>query len=106
MDTRTTRSDMHLADRLFARLLRSPETLPISYCIDGKTYHGMPAGTKTTTRFVDSRMVEMVYTACVSGVQIRTETLLYRDFPAAEWTIYLTYDGEGDSPLVSALNAA
>ena len=105
MTNATTRADMQKAELLF-QLLKKPETLPISYKVDGVSCSGMPADAAEETKFLDSNIVQTVYTAEINGLRIKAEILKYRDFPAAEWTLFFTYDGEGDSPLLSALKSA
>ena len=36
-----------------------------------------------------------------SGLQVRCSGIVYRDFPAIEWTVYLKNTGTADSPLLS-----
>ena len=88
--TQTTREDMLLLDRLFGDL--KPEILPVSFCLDGKRFDGVPHSFSPgiRKRIVDSNMVETVISGEGPGqIRVRAEVTEYRDFPVFEWQFFI-----------------
>ena len=106
MSNQTTKEDMRKGNQFFFNLLRKPEKLPVSFIVGGKEYRGMPEDAHVEESFLDSNIVRTVYTADIEGLTFRTEILNYRDFSAAEWTVYVTYSGQAESELLEDLMPA
>ncbi len=74
----------------------SPEKIPVTYTIGGKTYRGFPAdlSPKVTRRRIDSAISEAIYTATTpEGLSLRAECIEYRDYAVTDWVMYITNDG-------------
>ena len=90
-----TPGDMALCRRFAQDFLTHPTAFPISYTYDGNLYTGMPENTTVTRRFVDANIVETIMVGIVPpGLTLRVECQSYRDYPAVEWTLYITADAD------------
>ena len=100
---KATRSDIALSAYLPA-CATSPEQIPVTYTIGGKTYRGFPAAfsPKVTRRRIDSAISEAIYTAQTpEGLTLRAECIEYRDYAVTDWVMYITNDGADHSPIIS-----
>ncbi len=78
--------------------------VPLTYCINGVTCHGIPDAFSPTVRRLstDSNIVTYLYEGRhPSGLCIRAEAQLYRDFPVVDWVASFFNSGDTPSPLVS-----
>lgn len=48
---------------------------------------------------------EVVYRDATSGIEVRAEAELFRDFPAVEWVVHFTNNGRTNSPLLEKILA-
>ncbi len=81
-----------------------PGAIPMSYTIDGETFHGIPKWFRPTfTRCpIDANLVQFrIEGRHPSGVRINVEYNVYKDFPVTEWLAFFTNDGGKGEPLVS-----
>ena len=81
---------------------------PVSFSVGGDAYTGF--GTDFTkqsqsTEAVDGGTRTITELAHTSGLVFRVESVLYPDYNAYDWTIYVTNGGAADSPVVSKFNA-
>ena len=100
---KATRSDIALSAYLPACTV-SPQQIPVTYTVGGKTYRGFPAdlSPKVTRRRIDSAISEAVFTATTpEGLTLRAECIEYRDYAVTDWVMYITNDGEDNSPIIS-----
>ena len=100
---KATRSDIALSAYLPA-CTTSPEQIPVTYTIGGKTYRGFPAefSPKVTRRRIDSAISEAIYTAKTpEGLTLRAECIEYRDYAVTDWVMYITNDSAENSPIIS-----
>ena len=103
----TCAADMELAGSLFGGWLSAPASLPVSYSYGGKQYRGLPEGSAVSRRLIDAAMLETVFAGRLDeNVRVKAECLSYKDFPAAEWTLYFENTGSSDSANLCGLNAA
>lgn len=60
---------------------------------------------QTTERNLDRgrRQIDTVWTDPISSLQVRRIAVTYTDFPAVEWTVYLTNTGTSDTPLIESV---
>ena len=100
---KATRNDIALSVYLPA-CTTSPDKIPVTYTIGGKTYRGFPAefSPKVTRRRIDSAISEAIYTATTpEGLTLRAECIEYRDYAVIDWVMYITNDGADNSPILS-----
>lgn len=90
----TTSADMALARSWTTDRFGAAERLPISLNLAGRKISGIPVSWKPAVkrRRIDANLIEIVYTGSdpESGLTVRVEALEYQDFPAIEWTAWLT----------------
>jgi hypothetical protein len=91
------------------RLLEAGKPLPFSFTYGGRAYGGScPAGWKTerTARKLDSSRRQRVYVwqDPATGLDVRLEATLYRDFDAAEWVVYFFNGGDAETPVLENIN--
>lgn len=62
---------------------------------------------KSTTKRLSSAKTRVVhvYRDPETGLQVRLEGVVYRDYPTVEWTVYLKNTGDKDTPIVANVNA-
>ncbi len=103
----TTPADLALSQAHAARLLTRPADLPLSFTLDGRPIHGLPAAWQPVThrRRVDATITETVFTAAdpASGLRLRVEVTAYHDYPVLEWVAWLTNAGDAPTPLIADL---
>ncbi len=103
--SKITACDMELVRAAALSYISTPSQLPVTYKLDGKAYRGIPAEfePKTEKRLISSDIAERIYTGIVPGteLELRVETLEYRDYPVFEWTAYFTNKGSARTPVIS-----
>ena len=93
--------------RMIAPLLHpytDPAAIPMVYTIGETAYRGFPAEMhpRVLRRRVDSCIYETVITAVTpEGLTLRAECTEYRDYPVVEWVMYVSNEGEANSPILS-----
>lgn len=97
----TNKEDMQLSETLLEPLFRDPERFPVTFILDDVIYHGLPQNTDVRVRILDANMLGYDFTATLHGLVITAECVLYKDFAAAEWTVYFKNNGTSASPLLS-----
>ena len=100
---KATRSDIALSAYLPA-CTTTPEQIPVTYTVGGKTYRGFPAAfsPKVNRRRIDSAISESIYTATTpEGLTLRAECIEYRDYAVTDWVMYITNDSAENSPIIS-----
>jgi len=104
-----TSEDMAESRALYEQFFTDPSKLPITYLFDGKQQRGIPRDWQpvTQTRLLDANMVELVWTgrAPQTGLEIRIECLVYRDYPVLEWVAWFANRGTTPTPLLSDIEA-
>ena len=105
----TQPADMAQSRDRMGALLASPAQLPFSFRYDRQQITGIPAGWHpvVTTRRIDANIEETVYEGADdgTGLTVRVEALVYRDFPVVEWVVWFTNAGNAPSPLLSDIQA-
>lgn len=85
------------------------QALPISFIYGGNRIRGIPSewNPTVTRRRIDANIVETVFVGrdAGTGLGIRLECQSYADYPASEWTAWLTNHGEEPTPLIEDLQA-
>jgi alpha-galactosidase len=88
------------ADRYFA----DTTSLPFSFYYDEKKITGIPAAWRPviTARPLDANMVETTYesTCPETGLSVRLELLVYRDFPVVEWVVWFANQSDAATPIL------
>lgn len=83
--------------------------LPISFVLDGRAVHGIPADWQPAVRrrLLDANLTEIVFTGQDphSGLHVRVECLEYRDYPVLEWLAWFTNTGPEATPILSDIRA-
>lgn len=106
VDSRPNAGDMCLIEELTKGFF-TPEGLPVSFRLNGEKYRGVPAGWRTERHFIysDARFTDGTITAedPKTGLRLRAEWRAYRDYPIAEWVLYLENGGSENSPQVTEL---
>jgi alpha-galactosidase len=92
------------------RVFREEGPLPFSFTYGGRAYGGAPpAGWKTerTSSTLDSSRTQRVYVwrDPSTGLDVRIEATLYRDFDAAEWAVSFANGGDVETPVFENINA-
>ncbi|MCR4905886.1 MAG: alpha-galactosidase [Clostridiales bacterium] len=81
------------------------DALPLSFTLDGKTIHGIPAAFCRTFRreSTDTNITRRTWTGTDSenGLTVAVTSWEYRDFPVVEWLAEFTNGGKTDTPIVS-----
>lgn len=105
----TMPEDMSLCREWAARTLADGATLPISFDLDGQTYHGIPATWRSVSRVhrVDANITETVFEAAdgQTGLHVRVECTAYRDYPVVEWVAAFTNSGHAPTPIISNIRS-
>lgn len=105
----TTAEDISRSRALIRQFLSSPESLPISFILDGKHFHGIPGEWHSTIirRRIDSNICEIVFEGRDpnSGLSVRVECNEYKDFPVVEWVAWFTNKSEKPTPIISNILA-
>ena len=84
-----TANDLGLCANYYNNFIDTPENFPITYTYAGQIYTGMPADSEINKRFLDSSMIETVIKGNISDeLEVRIESITYRDYPVIEWTVY------------------
>ncbi len=61
---------------------------------------------KRTLRLDDHRTsLHLIYTDPATSLEVRCEAVVYDDFPAVEWVVYLRNRGSNDTPIIENLQA-
>jgi alpha-galactosidase len=97
-------------NRLLAeRFIASPDSLPISFRLDGKAVTGIPESWKPVSqrRRVDANIVETVFEGADprSGLKLRVECAEYSDYPLIEWAAWFSNTGNQPTPIISDILA-
>ncbi len=83
----------------------NPVALPVSFLFDGKPVAGIPAGWNPATRRnrIDANVLQTLFegTDDSTGLKLSVECLEYQDFPAVEWTAWLSNTSDRPTPLIS-----
>lgn len=83
--------------------------LPISFVLDGKTIHGIPAEWNPVSqrRRIDANIAETRFEGKDpnSGLQVRVECTEYLDYPVVEWIAWFTNHGIENTPVLSDILA-
>ena len=109
MNTRTTKSDMLLTEKLFLHPAMAPETafdaIPLTWKLNGKELRGIPAMFERSYKreIVDANITRYIYTGkCPKcGFEVQATHLEYRDYPVSEWIVHFINNGSEDSPVLS-----
>jgi len=97
-----THADMKLINRIFR--FTSPESLPLSFSLDGKAVRGVPAEFHPTVQTVriDANLQQTTVVGMnAGGLEIRVECVEYLDFPATELIAFFSNRGNADTPVIS-----
>jgi alpha-galactosidase len=88
---------------------KNTESLPISFCINEKVYHGIPNSFNPTVtkRRIDSNLSEIIINGLDhdTGLSITVEITQYCDFPVIEWMAWFTNKGNAATPIISNILA-
>ena len=101
---KATRTDIALIQYLSPNPTLSGGTIPVTYTIGEKTYHGFPAelSPKITRRRIDSCIYETTVTARTpEGLSLRAECTEFTDYAVTEWVMYITNQAGENSPVIS-----
>ena len=83
--------------------------LPFSFTYDGKLSKDFLKNwqnNKITIKNNDGSIKNTITLKDLStGLSVRCETLVYKDFPTVEWTIYFKNDGKTDTPVIEKIKA-
>ena len=81
----------------------SPESLPLSFILNGQKLHGIPAdfSPRCETRRIDANLQQTIVTGCRDSLEIRVECVEYLDADAIEYLAFFTNTGDCDTPLLS-----
>ena len=78
--------------------------LPISFVLDGQTFHGIPDAWQPVSRRrrIDANIIETVFdgTDPQTGLNVRVECAEYLDYPVVEWVAWLSNHGTSPTPLI------
>ncbi len=102
----TTSSEDMAQSRLWTgRLFSNPGNLPISFRYDGQPVNGIPElwNPVVSKNGIDANIDQIVFNGfdAQTGLTIKVECLVYRDYPVVEWTAYLSNQGAQPSPILS-----
>ncbi len=81
---------------------------PTSFTIGASSYTGFDVDftrKSQTTEDVDGGKKTITVLTHTSGLEFRVESVLYEEYNAYDWTIYIANNGTVNSPVVSDLNA-
>ncbi len=81
---------------------------PISFKIGSTGYTGFDVDFQKksqTTEAVDGGQRTVTTLTHTSGLEFRVESVLYEAYNAYDWTVYIANHGDGNSPVISNLNA-
>ena len=99
------------ADLALSAYLLNPysihKAVPFSYTVGDTKYVGIPETLRpqAISRRIDSCIYETTVTAKTpEGLTLRAECTEYRDSPVVDWVMYITNEGEGNSPVISDWN--
>ena len=77
---------------------------PFSFTYDGRPSAELLPGWNCAeaSRSLDDQRTErtLTWTDPATGLQVRCVSVTYRDWPAVEWTVYLTNTGAADTPIL------
>lgn len=98
-----TAMDMEYVRRSLGSRLDCAERLPFSFALGGRKHNGLPPefNPRCEKRTVDAGIIERIWTGRAGVLLIKAECLEYKDSPTFEWTVYITNDGNDNSPVVS-----
>lgn len=102
MSNIVNKKDMVLIKRIFQFV--SPDKLPISFNIGGKTVRGIPDEFSPVTEYkhIDSNLISYNITGRnKDGLEIKVEYIEYKDFPATEYLAFFTNYGNKDTDIIS-----
>ena len=97
-----SRADMALIPSILK--FTSPDNIPLEFRLGDRTVRGIPQdfSPKTSYRLTTCNTLEYVIDGTnADGLNIRAEYIEYRDFPVTEWVVYITNNGEKDTPVIS-----
>jgi alpha-galactosidase len=87
-----------------SRLLPTEVALPFSFTYGTqKSGQVLPTWRRTdNSRKLDDTCAErvVVWSDAKTGLEVRLETISYRDFPAVEWVLYFKNNGSADTPVL------
>ena len=99
-----TPEEMARRDAWVRRNLAPGGTSPFSFLCGGRTSDECLTGWTRTAAVnrLDEQRAERVttWTDARSGLEVRCRAVVYRDFPAVEWTVYFKNTGKADTPLL------
>ncbi len=108
LTNRTTEKDMLLMRESICEFVKNPARLPVSYCINGKTYRGIAKefSPKVSKRFIDSNIIEYIVTGhdCENGLKLTANCREYLDFAVVEWTFWIENIRDENSPIITNFN--
>ncbi|MBQ8577761.1 MAG: alpha-galactosidase [Clostridia bacterium] len=102
MKNHTTKADMAHQTAIFP--FQNPESVPLSYVIDGTEYKGIPKFFRPTVKrtALDANLVQYtVEGRHMSGLLVCAECIQHRDFAVTDWIAYFVNDTDKPSPIVS-----
>lgn len=80
---------------------------PFSFVYGGRNSSGALAAWKreVRSRRLNERMTEQVatFTDPKTGLEVRAEATLYKDFPAVEWVLHIRNTGASDTPVLESI---
>ncbi|HEY3418328.1 MAG TPA: TIM-barrel domain-containing protein, partial [Armatimonadota bacterium] len=102
---RTTPRELARTERWVANhLLPSADTLPFSFTYGDQSSAQLLSqwDPQCAQREIDAQRMQYVlrWTDRKTGLVVRCEAVVYRDYPVVEWTVYFTNTGKADTPLL------
>ena len=97
-------------DRVVAPFLKGQtEQLPFSFRYGGRASGDLLPGWKRTVDVQEAddkrTKVSIKFLDSSTGLEVRAEAVVYRDFPAVEWVLWFKNTGDKPSPLLEAVSA-
>jgi len=100
---------MALLRRWVLGMLTDAQALPIAFSLDGRPWHGIPAGWQLEVRDerLDALLQRRIWKGLdpESGLSMTVEATWYQDFACVEWQARFTNHGDAPSALIEQLAA-
>jgi alpha-galactosidase len=101
----TSPEDMAQSRLWTGPLFSNPGNLPISFRYGGQPVNGIPESWNpvVSKNGIDANMDQIVINGfdAQTGLSVKVECLVYRDYAVVEWTAYLSNQGTQPSPILS-----
>ncbi len=103
--TQATRpEDMQQSREWTSRFISNPAALPISLTYDERAISGIPEDWNPSSKWrrIDANISETVFEGndTRTGLNVRVECTVYRDFPVVEWVAWFTNKGDEPTPII------